>query len=138
MSFTFSLESFSLNLLMAMRVASKDVLLVSLSSSVICLASEERFIRSPLRQLFIWGEPKETKFRPKEAATPSDDVPQEDDTPPASEEAPQDDDAKPKRRLVRIRKKLADELGVTGESDTTQADAGESMELGGGIDPAVA
>jgi hypothetical protein len=86
----------------------------------------------------LHAEPKETKFRAKEATTPSDDAPQEDDTTPASEDASQEDEAKPKRRLVRIRKKLADELGVTGESETTQADAGESMELGSGIDPAVA
>jgi hypothetical protein len=88
-------------------------------------------------------EPKETKFRPKQAAPSPDDAPQGDgagpptDGPP-TEGAPQDGDAKPKRRLVRISRKVADELGVAGKSEAAPADAGESAASGGGADTAVA
>jgi len=80
-------------------------------------------------------EPKETRFRPNQAAAPTDDATQGDGASPPSDGspadgAPQDGDAKP-RRLVRIRKSLARELGVAGESESAPADDGGSAEPGG-------
>ena len=77
-------------------------------------------------------EPKETRFPPKQAVAPPGDAPQEDGAAPAPEEAPHDGDAKPKRRLVRIRKSLA------GKPEAGAADGGEATEPDGGADPALA
>jgi len=83
------------------------------------------------------AEPKETQFRPKQSAPATDDAEQGDGATPPSEGAASDGDAKP-RRLVRIRRKLAEELGVAGESEAVPADDGDAAEAGGGIDPAAA
>lgn len=70
-------------------------------------------------------EPKETKFRPKQAAAPSDDAP--------PEEAPPDGEDKP-RRLVRIRRSVAKRLGVADDSESAPADGGESAEPGDALE----
>ena len=88
----------------------------------------------PIITVKLRPEPKETRFRPKQAAAPSDDAPRGDGAGPPSDRppqdgAPQDGDARPKRRLVRIRKSLADELGVAGQSEAAQADGGDASEI---------
>jgi len=89
-------------------------------------------------------EPKDTRFRPKRAdgvETPGGDAPQ-DDAPrgdaegaPPDGEAPQDGDAKPKRRLVRISRKLAEELGASDATESAPADAEASTQSVGGDNP---
>lgn len=88
-------------------------------------------------------EPRDTKFRPKRADgvetpdgdTPQDDAPKDDGESAPSDDAPQDGDAKPKRRLVRISRKLAEELGAPDTAETAPANAEASPESVGGDNP---
>jgi hypothetical protein len=81
-------------------------------------------------------EPKDTRFRPKRiqgVETPDGESPQSD--PPSEGDADaQDGEAKPKRRLVRVSKRVAERLGLSPASETAPADAEAPPEDGGATD----